>query len=76
MHTASDEAGQDRRLEEVHVLAEMDWLRGQPNVKEAVLERGLQTHAFVYDKGNNTCVRLVENPQLDAVNGKGVVGHL
>ncbi len=49
-----------RRLEEVYVLAEVGWLKRQPNVQKAIQERGLQIHAFVYDKVTNTCVRLVE----------------
>jgi len=48
-------------LEEVYVLAETGWLRDQPNVKKAMSERGLQIHAFVYDKEKNGCVRLVES---------------
>ncbi len=56
----------DRILEEIYVLAETDWVRTQPNVKKAISGRGLQVHAFVYDKARNQCVRLVE---LDMVNG-------
>lgn len=51
----------DRILEELYVLAEAEWLRSQPNVQKAVSERGLQIHAFVYDKIQNQCVRLVES---------------
>ena len=50
----------DRILEEVYVLAETDWIRSQPNVKKAISNRGLQVHAFVYDKAQNRCVSLVE----------------
>ena len=56
----------DRILEEVYVLAETEWIRKQPNVKKAIAERGLQVHAFVYDKIQNRCVRLVES---EIVNG-------
>jgi hypothetical protein len=56
----------DRILEEVYVLAETEWIRKQPNVKKAMAERGLQVHAFVYDKMQNRCVRLVES---EIVNG-------
>jgi carbonic anhydrase len=56
----------DRILEEIYVLAETEWIRKQPNVKKAMAERGLQVHAFVYDKIRNRCVRLVE-PEM--VNG-------
>jgi len=49
-----------RKLEEVYVLAETDWLRRQANVRRAMDEQGLQIHALVYDKEKNTCFRLVE----------------
>jgi carbonic anhydrase len=55
-----DETSRDHRLEEVYTLAETDWLKKQPNVKAAIRDRGLQIHAFVYDKDKNACVRLVE----------------
>ena len=57
----------DRIKEEVYVLAETDWIQNQPNVKKAISSRGLQVHAFVYDKAQNRCVRLVET---EMVNGK------
>jgi carbonic anhydrase len=56
-----NEQDRDRILEEVYVLAETEWLRNQPNVTKAITERGLQIHAFVYDKTQNRCVRLVES---------------
>lgn len=49
-----------RKLEEVYVLAETDWLRRQASVRRAIDEEGLQIHAFVYDKEKNVCFRLVE----------------
>jgi len=63
-----DERSVDQRLEEVYVLAEVDWLKKQPNVKQAIDERGLQVHAFVYDKEENRCLRLVETVE-GGVNG-------
>lgn len=48
-----------RKLEEVYVLAEIDWLKRQENVRKAIEEDGLQIHAFVYDKQSNECFRLV-----------------
>lgn len=30
-------------------------------MKAAIEERGLQVHAFVYDKDSNACMRLVED---------------
>ncbi|TVY25311.1 Carbonic anhydrase [Lachnellula hyalina] len=56
----SDERSHEHRLEEIYTLAEAGWLRRQPNVKEAIRERGLQIHAFVYDRETNSAVRLVE----------------
>ena len=50
-----------RTLEEIYVLAEVEWLRNQPNVNKCMSEKGLQIHAFVYDKEKNGCVRLVES---------------
>lgn len=55
-----DERSTAHRLEEVYVLAEVDWLKRQPNVKEAIRDRGMQIHAFVYDKEENRSVRLIE----------------
>ncbi len=42
------------------MLAETDWLKRQENVRKAMSEKGLQIHAFVYDKQSDTCFRLVE----------------
>lgn len=58
-----DERSREHRLEEVYTLAETDWLRRQPNVMAAIQERGLQVHAFVYDREKNACVKLVEKDQ-------------
>lgn len=49
-----------RKLEEVYVLAEIDWLKRQPKVRSAMEEDGLKLHGFVYDKERNLCLRLVE----------------
>jgi carbonic anhydrase len=54
-----------RILEEIYLLAETEWLRNQPKVKQAISERGLQIHAFVYDKMQNQCVRLVESRMIN-----------
>lgn len=40
--------------------AEVEWLRSQPTVAKAIAERGLKVHAFVFDKEEEVCVRLVE----------------
>jgi len=58
-----DDYCRHRRLEEVYVLAEVEWLKRQEIVKKAIEERGLQIHAFVYDKAKNACVRLVEEKE-------------
>jgi carbonic anhydrase len=51
----------ERRFEEEYVLAEVEWLKQQEIVKHAIEERGLQVHAFVYDKEKNTNWRLVDD---------------
>lgn len=58
-----DDYCRHQRLEEVYVLAEVGWLKRQANVQKAIQERGLQIHAFVYDKAKNACVRLVEEKE-------------
>jgi carbonic anhydrase len=65
-----EDTERDKKLEEVHVLTQTDWLRKQPNVLKAIKERGLQIHAFVYDKEKNECVRLVESKAINGVNGE------
>lgn len=40
--------------------AEVEWLRSQPTVAKAMADRGLEVHAFVFDKEKEACVRLVE----------------
>ncbi|TVY85896.1 Carbonic anhydrase [Lachnellula willkommii] len=55
-----DERSREHRLEEIYTLAEAGWLSRQPNVKKAIQERGLQIHAFVYDRETDSAVRLVE----------------
>ncbi len=61
-----------RKLEEVYVLAEVDWLRRQEDVRRAIEERGLKIHPFVYDKETNQCVELIEGQStawgVDSVN--------
>ena len=64
-HLRKDEGMTDKhkiehRLEEIYVLAEVEWLKRQPNVREAIQKRGLQIHAFVYDKDKSQCSRLIE----------------
>jgi len=64
-HLRKDEGMTDRhqiehRLEEIYVLAEIDWLKRQTNIQKAIEERGLQIHAFVYEKDKNQCSRLTE----------------
>ncbi|KFY09094.1 hypothetical protein V492_05625, partial [Pseudogymnoascus sp. VKM F-4246] len=53
-------ANRDRHLAEVYVQAETEWLRSQPTVAKAIADRGLQVHAFVFDKEKEASVRLVE----------------
>lgn len=61
--TNLDEASRDCRLEEVYVLAEVDWIKKQANVKNAMEERGLKVHAFCYDRERNSCSELVEREE-------------
>lgn len=49
-----------RQLAEISVLAEIDWLKQQPNVQAAIAERGVVVHGFVYDREAGRCVRIVE----------------
>ena len=51
---------QGQRFEETYILEEVEWLKSQANVQKAAQDRGMQIHAFVYDKEKNTCFRLVE----------------
>jgi carbonic anhydrase len=52
-----------RHLAEVSVLAEIAWLKEQANVKAAIEERGVQIHAFVFDKVEGRCVQLIEGEE-------------
>jgi carbonic anhydrase len=55
------------------VQAEVEWLRSQPTVAKAIAERGLKVHAFVFDKEEEACVRLVEEGGEATGGAKGVV---
>jgi len=59
-HADMEEEDRDRHLVEVYVLAEAEWIKKQPVVAKAIQERGLQVHAFVFDKHSAASVRLVE----------------
>jgi carbonic anhydrase len=48
------------------VLAEADWIKKQPHVRKAMQERGLQVHAFCYDKETNKCSKMVEIDNVSA----------
>jgi len=61
-HTEMGVDEKDRHLVEVYVLAEAEWLKKQPIVAKAIRQKGLQVHAFVFDKTTARCVRLVETP--------------
>lgn len=60
------ERERERHFEEQYILAEVEWLKSQEIVKDAIEKRGLQVHAFVYDRETNVCERLVDD------EGKGV----
>lgn len=48
---------------ELYVLSEVEWLKQQANVERAMKEWGCQIHAFVYDREQNSCVRLVSEAE-------------
>lgn len=47
------------RLVELNVIAQVNAVRRNDNVAEAIEERGLQVHGFIYDVGKGS-VKLVE----------------
>lgn len=53
----------NRRLVELHVLAQVQSISEKPGVKEAQRNRGLIVHAFVYDGTKEACVELM--PSVD-----------
>ncbi|KAL3420548.1 carbonic anhydrase [Phlyctema vagabunda] len=59
----SQNSDKSRQFEEIYVLAEVQWLKKQPIVKQAIEERGLQVHALVFDREKNHVVRLVVEGQ-------------
>lgn len=64
-----DKKAKEARFEELYVLAEAGWLKQQEVVRNAIEERGLQVHAFVYDKETNVCLRLLEDEGKGMDNG-------
>lgn len=62
------EKERERHFEEQYILAEVEWLKNQEIVREAIEKRGMQVHAFVYDREKNVCERLVEDEET-AVEG-------
>jgi carbonic anhydrase len=62
--------GRERKLEEVYVLTQTDWLRRQPNILKAIKERGLQIYVFMYNREKNECVRLVESKKTSGEKGE------
>lgn len=63
--TDLDEVSREHRMEEIYVLAEVDWLKRQPNVQKAIQERGVQIHAFCYDKETNQCSEMIEKKVIE-----------
>ena len=55
-----DDVRRERRMEEIYVLAEVEWLKRQPSVEKAIREKGLKVHAFCYDKMTGKCSELIE----------------
>jgi carbonic anhydrase len=68
-HEEESERERERHFEEQYILAEVEWLKQQEIVKEAVESRGMRVHAFVYDRETNVCERLVDD------EGKEVEGR-
>ncbi|EPE34804.1 beta-carbonic anhydrase, cab [Glarea lozoyensis ATCC 20868] len=50
---------EEKRFEELYVLAEAEWLGRQEMVRKAVVERGLRVWAFVWDEERGEGVRVV-----------------
>jgi carbonic anhydrase len=48
----------DRRLVELNILVQVNWIMQQPSVVKAIHERGLKVHGFVYNSVQRSCVRL------------------
>lgn len=51
----SDPAKRVERLVELNVIAQVNNLKRHANIQEAIRDRGLQVHGFVYDVSNGLC---------------------
>ncbi|PUU77613.1 carbonic anhydrase [Tuber borchii] len=51
----SDPAKRVERLVELNVIAQINNLKRHANVQEAIRDRGLEVHGFVYDVSNGLC---------------------
>jgi carbonic anhydrase len=57
------EKERDRRLVELNVLAQMFYVKQQESVAQAIRDRGVQVHGFVFNTDTRECVRLLITPQ-------------
>ncbi|KAH6662724.1 carbonic anhydrase [Halenospora varia] len=69
-----DERDRHRQHEEVYVLAEVEWLKRQECVANAIKERGIKIHAFVYDREIEGCVQLVKDEKVGSARENGSCG--
>lgn len=58
--SGASEVERNRHLEELWVLAEVEWLRRNAIVAEAVNKRGVNLYSIVFDKEAARCVQLIE----------------
>ncbi|ESZ90891.1 carbonic anhydrase [Sclerotinia borealis F-4128] len=61
---AQSPQSRNRHFTELYVLSEVEWLSKQPSVERAMKEWGCQVHAFVFDREQDSCVRLVPESQM------------
>lgn len=58
----------------MYVLAEVEWLKRQECVANAIKERGIKIHAFVYDREIEGCVQLVKDEKVGSARENGSCG--
>jgi carbonic anhydrase len=54
-----DGKARDRRLVELNVLAQMFFVKQIELVRNAIRDRGLQVHGFIYNTNARTCERIL-----------------
>ena len=48
---------------ELNVLAQVFYVKQQDSVAEAIRDRGVQVHGFVFNTDSRECVRLLMSPR-------------